>query len=152
MSSGQGYGSAYNAPQDGFPSTNPWADQVPQSTNQQQQQQQQAQPRPSGYEPPPGPPPRGNTFNEESFVPEDQRGEQREALVAIRHAPGGVSHIDDLAGAIRDEQYEAGVTGRPGCSSVVSRIPAHRFIPRCCPLLRHSISGSSARDAHGAGG
>lgn len=80
MSSGQGYGSAYNAPQDGFPSTNPWADQVPQSTNQQQQQQQQAQPRPSGYEPPPGPPPRGNTFNEESFVPEDQRGEQREAL------------------------------------------------------------------------
>ncbi|CAK1354782.1 hypothetical protein CB0940_01408 [Cercospora beticola] len=80
MSSGQGYGSAYNAPQDGFPSTNPWADQVPQSTNQQQQQQQQAQQRPSGYEPPPGPPPRGNTFNEETFVPEDQRGEQREAL------------------------------------------------------------------------
>ncbi|KAM3415364.1 hypothetical protein BST61_g8893 [Cercospora zeina] len=84
MSSGHG---SSHAPQDGLPSTNPWADQVPQSTNeqrrqeQQQQQQQQQQQGASGYEPPPGPPPaRAGTFDESTFVPDDQRGEQREAL------------------------------------------------------------------------
>ncbi|KAF2209368.1 hypothetical protein CERZMDRAFT_91397 [Cercospora zeae-maydis SCOH1-5] len=76
MSSAQGSGAGSHAPHDGLPSTNPWADQVPQSTNAQRQQQGR-----SDDEPPPAPPPpRAGTFDESTFVPEEQRGEQREAL------------------------------------------------------------------------
>lgn len=53
----------------------------PQYSGQQQQPQQQY----GGYAPPPGPPPgqqprRAGTFQESDFVPEGERGEQREAI------------------------------------------------------------------------
>ncbi|KAI5371075.1 Putative ubiquitin system component CUE [Septoria linicola] len=107
MSSNQGYNSSYGAPQEGLPSSNPWADatsqqpqqsqqygyqanqapydqtqQQSQQSYQPQQQSQQQQPyQQSSYDPPIGQPPRrAGTFEETAFVPDDQRGEQREAL------------------------------------------------------------------------
>lgn len=104
MASNQGYGSEYQAPQQGLPSTNPWAEEhspsqqqqqyasqqpqqqyLPQSQYQQPQQpyqyQQQQHNQQLGFAAPPGPPPgRANTFNETSFVPESEQSEQREAL------------------------------------------------------------------------
>jgi len=62
----------------GYPSNNPWADAQGQGTGYSQQQQQ-------GFNPPSGPPPGENqetagTFKETDFVPEAERGEQREAM------------------------------------------------------------------------
>lgn len=99
MANNQGY-YGQGAPQEqpnAFPQSNPWADQTsqqPQQYQYQQPQQQQQQPQSqqsqqpqqpfgaqAGYQPPPGPPPRrADTFNETSFVPESERGEQREMM------------------------------------------------------------------------
>jgi hypothetical protein len=75
-----------------FPTGNPWSDQPSQNPTGQQQQQFDGY-----YDAPPGPPPshqsggqhppppgqgptRSGTFKESDFVPESQRGEQREAM------------------------------------------------------------------------
>ncbi|KAK5175385.1 uncharacterized protein LTR77_000524 [Saxophila tyrrhenica] len=75
-----------------LPSSNPWSQQPSYGSapNQQQQQQQPQQPQQpqqqyAGYAPPSGPPPgqqpqRAGTFKESDFVPESERGEQREAI------------------------------------------------------------------------
>lgn len=74
-----------------LPSTNPWADQSGNPPPQHQQYQTQQQQSYSAYQPPPGPPPshnqptghapkRADTFKESDFVPDSERGEQREAM------------------------------------------------------------------------
>ncbi|KXT10879.1 hypothetical protein AC579_8999 [Pseudocercospora musae] len=85
--SNQGYYGG-QAPQDQhIPSNNPWANEVSQQPQQYQYQQQQPPPQQQsheGFEPPPGPPPRRtDTFNEERFIPANERGEQREAMEAF---------------------------------------------------------------------
>lgn len=93
-------------PPPGHGSTNPWQDQPSNNPYQQQgnnnpfhqsqPQQQQTQPfgnqsqQHGGYEPPPGPPPRRvETFDETSFIPANERGEQREALEQFEMNKGG---------------------------------------------------------------
>lgn len=80
--------------QQNLPNSNPWADQPSQAAPPglqqplQPQQHQQQQPQQytqgagvGGYEAPPGPPPRRtDTFEANKFVPQEERGEQREAM------------------------------------------------------------------------
>lgn len=80
--------------QNNLPSTNPWADQSGHPPPHQNQQNYNAYQSPPGpppshqqqqYAPPSGPPPghapkRAETFRETDFVPESERGEQREAM------------------------------------------------------------------------
>lgn len=88
-------------PAHNFNSNNPWADQSGNPPSQHQQYEQQQQQSYGGYQAPPGPPPsqqqysgfasptgappgqapkRSETFREADFVPEAERGEQREAM------------------------------------------------------------------------
>lgn len=91
--SNQGYDQSQEQHQD-FQSNNPWASSGTPGESQsygsappQQQQGGYAPPQQheEGYVPPPGPPPgqqpaRSATFKETDFVPENERGEQREAM------------------------------------------------------------------------
>lgn len=94
--SNQGYyDQSQNHPSD--PTHNPWSNQqgtgnlIDLGGEQQQHNapgyppQHQQQPQDGGYAPPPGPPPgqlpkRTGTFEETDFIPEHERGEQREAM------------------------------------------------------------------------
>nr|POE46965.1 hypothetical protein CFP56_00297 [Quercus suber] len=87
-----------NAPHYG--SNNPFAPNSAQHQHyppQQQHQQQQGQAfNPTGYQPPPGPPPRRvGTFDETNFVPENERGEQREAMEQFELTKSGPEDTTD---------------------------------------------------------
>jgi hypothetical protein len=112
MSNNQGYYDQSQGDQQ-LPSTNPWSQQTGNTpsynSNPQQQQQQYAAYAPPGgpppqqqsqsqygsYAPPTGPPPgqqqpkRSATFKESDFVPESERGEQREAIEHFEMTKGG---------------------------------------------------------------
>ena len=81
-----------------FQSNNPYSNSAgtgaQQSYNTYPQQQQE------GYAPPPGPPPgqlpkRSETFKEADFVPEGERGEQREAMEQFEMSKSGAESQQD---------------------------------------------------------
>ncbi|EME48854.1 hypothetical protein DOTSEDRAFT_67797 [Dothistroma septosporum NZE10] len=86
--SNQGYSEGGQQDGQNLPTTNPWAEEHSQQQQQQSQYQPYQQPlQPQqqnpqhGYSSPPGPPPQQREgFNEEQFVPSEERGEQREAM------------------------------------------------------------------------
>lgn len=99
--SNQGY---YDQPQQG---NNPYSSADPQ--NQQQQAPQQ------DYTAPPGPPPgqaprRTGTFEESAFVPENERGEQREAMEQFEMNKSGNESQTDKDVAQLQREYP-GVDG-----------------------------------------
>jgi hypothetical protein len=104
MMSGQ---SSYNQPSGDqqshhYQSNNPYGQSQSQGPPQYQQQQQQSQQQnnhPQGYAAPPGPPPgRSATFQESDFIPDDERGEQREAMEQFEMSRHGESTEDrDIA-------------------------------------------------------
>lgn len=72
-----------------LPNSNPWAEEaahenqphLQQPLQPQQAQETQQWSSQSGYQAPPGPPPRRtDTFQDETIVPAEERGEQREAM------------------------------------------------------------------------
>lgn len=86
-----------------FQSNNPWANSVSQNqatSHGTAAQQQVPQGQYEGYAPPQGPPPgqapkRTETFKESDFVPEGERGEQREAMEQFEMSkPGAQSQQD----------------------------------------------------------
>jgi len=81
-------------------SNNPWANEQGQQTSQRQQSNTQSH----GYDAPPGPPPRRtDTFKETDFIPETERGEQREALEQFEMNKGGESTEDRDVATLQGE-------------------------------------------------
>lgn len=98
-------------PAHNFQSNNPWADQSGNPPSQQEQPQDYAAYQPPAgpppshqqqqYAPPSGPPPghalpkRTDTFREADFVPEAERGEQREAMQQFEMSHSGQQSQQD---------------------------------------------------------
>jgi hypothetical protein len=117
--------------EEALPSTNPWAEETgnnqhtsqqhsqyqqyqppqypPQQQHQQSLQPQQGQPwdaPSSGYQPPPGPPPRRtDTFQDENIVPPSERGEQREAMETFEMNRSKPESETDKAVATLQEEF-----------------------------------------------
>ena len=96
-----------------FPSNNPWSGSESQNT---QTSHGTAPAQQQGnFAPPPGPPPgqaprRSGTFEETSFVPENERGEQREAMEQFEMSKSGSESQTDRDVAQLQKEYP-GVDG-----------------------------------------
>jgi hypothetical protein len=94
-----------------LPSSNPWSSETSQGPPPQQQYQDQQQQQYGDYAAPPGPPPgqqagqhpgqqpgqlpRSDTFKESDFIPESERGEQREAMQQFEMNKSGSASQQD---------------------------------------------------------